>query len=89
MSPSCDADRLPPGNTCAEGNELEVRTRWRRRIWFEGEMRRILVWWSATVVRWEEGHVPCAWSGFCSFILGFCTGGHVLFLEWWRRGHDW
>lgn len=42
ISPSCDAERFPPGNTCAEGKALDVRTRWRRRIWFEGDIRRIL-----------------------------------------------
>lgn len=43
ISPSWEAERFPPGNTCAEGKELEVRTRWRRRISLEGEMRRMLV----------------------------------------------
>lgn len=43
ISPSCKAERFPPGNTCADGKELEVLTRWRRRIWLEGEMRRMLV----------------------------------------------
>lgn len=42
MSPSWEAERLPPGKTWAEGKELDVHTRWRRRIWFEEEMRRIL-----------------------------------------------
>lgn len=42
MAPSCDAERFPPGKTCAEGKELEVRTRCRRRISFVGEMRRML-----------------------------------------------
>lgn len=32
----------PPGKTCAEGKAEEVTTRWSRRIWFVGEMRRIL-----------------------------------------------
>jgi len=40
--PSCEAERLPPGKTCAEGKEEEVRTRWRRRISLWGDMRRIL-----------------------------------------------
>jgi hypothetical protein len=34
---------LPPGKTWAEANEVDVRTRWRRRTWFVGERRRILV----------------------------------------------
>jgi hypothetical protein len=35
-------DRLPPGKTWADGKADEVRTRWMRRIWFEGEMRIML-----------------------------------------------
>jgi hypothetical protein len=42
ISPSCEAERFPPGNTCAEGKELDVLTRCRRRISLEGDMRRIL-----------------------------------------------
>src|ERR1700733_7667275 len=32
-------ERWPPGKKGAEGKEEEVRTRWVRRIWFEGETR--------------------------------------------------
>lgn len=39
--PSC-GDRCPPGKTWAEAKELEVWTRWRRSIRFEGDIRRIL-----------------------------------------------
>jgi hypothetical protein len=42
MAPSWEAERLPPGKTWAEGKEEEVLTRWRRRIWLSGEMRRML-----------------------------------------------
>src|SRR3954452_25567314 len=35
-------ERLPPGKTWAEGKVEEVRTRWMRRIWFEGETRIML-----------------------------------------------
>ena len=48
ISPSCEALKFPPGKTCADGKEEEVRTRCRRRISFVGEMRRIL-----DVVRWR------------------------------------
>jgi len=33
---------LPPGKTWAEAKDVEVFTRWRRRIWFVGEMRMML-----------------------------------------------
>lgn len=42
ISPSWLDERLPPGNTCADGKALEVCTRWRRRIWLVGEMRSML-----------------------------------------------
>lgn len=34
---------LPPGKTCADANEVEVFTRWRRRTSFSGEMRTTLI----------------------------------------------
>ena len=37
-----DGSRLPPGKTCADGNELDVCTRWRSRILLVGEMRIVL-----------------------------------------------
>lgn len=33
---------LPPGKTCADANEVDVFTRWRRRTSFSGEMRTTL-----------------------------------------------
>jgi hypothetical protein len=39
MSPSWKASRLPPGKTCAEAKDVDVRTRCRRRTWFSGERR--------------------------------------------------
>jgi hypothetical protein len=44
MAPSCSADRAPPGKTWALAKEEDVRTRWRRRIWFVGEIKRTLPW---------------------------------------------
>jgi hypothetical protein len=41
MTPSWKASRLPPGKTWAEANEVDVRTRWRRRVLFWGERRRM------------------------------------------------
>lgn len=35
-------ERLPPGKTCAEGKELEVLTRWRRRISLVGDSKMML-----------------------------------------------
>jgi hypothetical protein len=40
--PSWAGEMLPPGNTCADAKEVEVFTRWRRRISFVGEKRRML-----------------------------------------------
>lgn len=42
ISPSCEADRFPPGKTWADGKELDVLTRCNRRISLEGDIRRIL-----------------------------------------------
>lgn len=42
MLPSCLGERFPPGNTCAEANAEDVRTRWSSRISLLGEMRRML-----------------------------------------------
>lgn len=37
-----EEERFPPGKTCAEGKEEDVRTRWRSRISLVGERRRML-----------------------------------------------
>lgn len=42
ISPSCLAERVPPGKTCAEGKDEDVRTRWSSRIWFVGDIRSTL-----------------------------------------------
>jgi hypothetical protein len=42
MSPSWLFERAPPGKTCAEAKLEAFLTRWSRRIWFEGEIRRTL-----------------------------------------------
>lgn len=41
MSPSW-GERFPPGKTCAEANEEDVWTRWRRRMQFVEDIRRML-----------------------------------------------
>ena len=69
--PSC-GDRYPPGKTWAEAKEVELWTRWRRSIRFEGDIRRILepsqklqldddVSLFRAWGRWRD--VPCAWTG--------------------------
>jgi hypothetical protein len=43
ISPSCSAERFPPGKTCADAKEEDVFTRERRSISFLGDTRRMLV----------------------------------------------
>jgi hypothetical protein len=43
IAPSCVLERAPPGKTCAEAKLDAFLTRWRRRIWLVGEMRRTLL----------------------------------------------
>lgn len=80
MEPSWEAERFPPGKTCAEGKEDEVRTRWRRRIWLEGEMRRMLGNMSVDVDEGRGRVLPGAGSRLCDDLLGLASRGHVLLL---------
>jgi len=41
-SPSWKADTFPPGNTCAEANEVDVCTRCSSNIWFVGDINNRL-----------------------------------------------
>ena len=63
ISPSCLAERVPPGKTCAEGKDDDACTRWSSRIWFVGDIRRTLA--SVNVYRRAfflgEADVPGAW----------------------------
>jgi hypothetical protein len=65
MEPSCGL-WFPPGNTCAEGKEEDVFTRWRRRISFWGETRITLIELGGGWGLMVDGSVP----GTRSWFLG-------------------
>lgn len=54
---------MPPGKTCALGKADDVLTRCRRRIWFDGEMRRTL------------DRVSCGFLFAAHLALGLGTAG--------------
>ena len=78
--PSWNSDTFPPGNTWAEGKELEVRTRWRSRTWFVGEITRTLVVVSQGASNVQLLLVPRAWSRNRRRLLAAFLLAHTPFL---------
>jgi len=98
MSPSCTAERFPPGKTCAEGKADEVRTRWRSRISLLGEMRRMLalgrgsiaLFLAALPVEAGREDIYCFSSSGLGVILALLVHAVVMLLrgiavleDWW------
>ena len=76
ISPSCLAERVPPGKTCAEGKDEDVCTRWSSRIWFVGDIRRTLA--SISMYRrafvWEKRTYLELGRGDGGTLGGFLSG---------------
>ena len=71
MGPSWSKERLPPGNTCAEGNELEVLTRESSSIWFAPEISRML---NGMILEHKTGNTAFSQGEYLALGWGVAEG---------------
>jgi hypothetical protein len=87
ISPSCKADKFPPGNTCAEGKEVEVWTRCKRRISLDGDIRRILLMLERLSLGNGRKHTPRTRPRFWNLFLRLYSRRHILLFQIRWRCH--